>query len=760
MTVIDANSIGASLSCGKPGCPCGKPQHDGQWLTHCPSHDDEHPSLSLSDSDTGKVLIKCHAGCTQEAVISALKAKGLWDGIYYPETSETVKHPPKSPKSRYKNGGKTVPLSNGTPETGLTLAALAEAKKLPVDFLKSLGLSDFKYKGQPSIRIPYYDKGGNEIAIRFRLSLGFNGENRFVWRKGNHPMLYGLWRLSEIQRAGWVLLVEGESDCWTCWHEGITALGIPGKNNWKLEWRAYLQDIKEVYLWQEPCAEDLTGRVYKSTPGLKVIIADSHAKDISEAHIKGVDIKRYLEKRKNEARLAADIEKEARIAGLNDLRQKASPVLNSQVDIIMLLRRAIRRTYGGDIKSPLITYLAANSRLLKLKTGGMLAHLLLTGPSGIGKSYCWIVIRNLLPQDSYIEIHAGSPRALIYGDDDLEHKVLIFSEADSMPKGENNSPASAIRNLLQDGRLSYEVTIRDEQTGLFKAHKIEREGPTVLITTSIKPLGEQLGTRLFTLELASDKDQVRAALNMQAARELEDIPANPDDALIAFQSYLQALTPWEVVIPYAPILAEKISTLIMAPRIQRDFERLLSFIKSVTILRHNHRQKDNAGRLIATLDDYATVRALVAEMYEDTVSGTSVRLKQIVEKVNELASNQDSQTKGITASSIAKALDLSKPTASRAINKAVKSGWLVNTESRKGYPSKLIPGEPLPERTGLPTLEDLTPVPTVSSDSVTVPQIQDQIGEQVGVSLFHENREDISPILTDIEPKEVAKWKL
>ncbi|MBW1991955.1 MAG: hypothetical protein JRI59_07555 [Deltaproteobacteria bacterium] len=52
------------------------------------------------------------------------------------------------------------------PEAGLTLAELAEAKKLPLDFLKGLGLSDLKVKGQPRVVIPYMNQGGEVAEIR------------------------------------------------------------------------------------------------------------------------------------------------------------------------------------------------------------------------------------------------------------------------------------------------------------------------------------------------------------------------------------------------------------------------------------------------------------------------------------------------------------------------------------------------------------------------------------------------------------------
>ena len=115
-------------------------------------------------------------------------------------------------------------------------------------------------------------------------------------------------------------------------------------------------------------------------------------------------------------------------------------------------------------------------------------------------------------------IDAGSPRIIIYNDAPLEHRVLIFKESDSLPAGEDSSSAFAIRNLLQDHYLHYEVTIRDTNTGDYTAREVNKPGPTVLITTSTRSLGAQLMTRLFTLEISDSKEQIGAALETQAAR--------------------------------------------------------------------------------------------------------------------------------------------------------------------------------------------------------------------------------------------------
>ena len=43
----------------------------------CPAHDDRNPSLSVNDSNE-KILVHCWAGCSQEAVIGALRDLGSW----------------------------------------------------------------------------------------------------------------------------------------------------------------------------------------------------------------------------------------------------------------------------------------------------------------------------------------------------------------------------------------------------------------------------------------------------------------------------------------------------------------------------------------------------------------------------------------------------------------------------------------------------------------------------------------------------------
>ncbi len=679
-------AIANALRCGRSGCVCAR-NGSNKYQLHCPAHNDQTPSLALTESKEN-LLLHCHAGCEQEKVISALRAKGLWG-----DTPPTVKV--------------VTPLHS----PGLTLAQYADAKKLPMDFLRGLGLADCKYQGLPALRIPYSDASGTLVAVRFRLGLGKDGI-RFKWRNGDHPLLYGLDRLNEIRRVGWVLLVEGESDCHTVWLYGIPALGIPGKTNWRAEWMQHLRGLA-VFIWQEPDAADLIERVAASVNDLRVIASPAGVKDPSEAHLLRYDVPLWLEALKSQAVPFATVLREKANANLAELRERAEPILDAADPLLLIESEISNLGYGGDIKPALIVYLGATSRLLAMRQGAMPVHLLLLDPPSGGKSYTVSTVRRMLPVDACHVIDAGSPRALIYDDADLRHRVVIFAEADSLPSGEDNPAASAIRNMLQDNHLHYSHVVRDPESGNFKTVEIEKPGPTVVITTAVRRLGEQLMTRLFVLEISDEPTQVQAALRTQAQIETEGT-TEADAAFIAFQEYLQLKAPWEVFVPFAPALADKIGKSITAPRINRDFSRLLALIKAVALIRHRHRRIDARDRVIAKIEDYDTVRELVNQMYTDSVGDVTKGVRQVVESVARLRADPAKSSGSIGISKIASALKLSKMAVSRRVKAALSGGWLVNRETRKGYAYDLEVGESLPEDSGLPSADALLDCNTVT----------------------------------------------
>lgn len=48
------------------------------FMACCPAHDDKNPSLHISESNEGLILVHCFSGCSQQAVIDELRNLGLW----------------------------------------------------------------------------------------------------------------------------------------------------------------------------------------------------------------------------------------------------------------------------------------------------------------------------------------------------------------------------------------------------------------------------------------------------------------------------------------------------------------------------------------------------------------------------------------------------------------------------------------------------------------------------------------------------------
>ena len=76
--------------------------HGSYGTARCPTHDDRHPSLSVTERD-GRLLVHCHAGCPQGAVWDTLEGMGLVGGNRSAPAPRRARRP--SP---------TVPTTTGT----------------------------------------------------------------------------------------------------------------------------------------------------------------------------------------------------------------------------------------------------------------------------------------------------------------------------------------------------------------------------------------------------------------------------------------------------------------------------------------------------------------------------------------------------------------------------------------------------------------------------------------------------------------------
>lgn len=164
------------------------------WVAKCPAHEDKRASLSTSVSASGKVLIKCHAGCAPNEVLHRLGLQ--WEDLF-------------PGKSKSSNRRRTIEkVYDYTDERGNLLFQVVR----------------FAPKGFAQRRVAAH--GGYDWGL---------GKTRRI------P--YRLPEVLQAAQAGKVVLVcEGEKDVETAEALGFVATTSPaGASNWRQEFAEYFR---------------------------------------------------------------------------------------------------------------------------------------------------------------------------------------------------------------------------------------------------------------------------------------------------------------------------------------------------------------------------------------------------------------------------------------------------------------------------------------------------------------------------------------
>jgi hypothetical protein len=325
------------------------------------------------------------------------------------------------------------------------------------------------------------------------------------------------------------------------------------------------------------------------------------------------------------------------------------------------------------------------------------ASAVVKAPSSAGKSYVSERVLTFFPAGAYYALSSMSERALAYSEEPLSHRVLVIYEAAGLA---GDLATYLVRSLLSEGKIRYE-TVEKTRDGL-KPKLIERDGPTsLLMTTTAVKLHAENETRYLSLAVTDTPAQTAAVLRRLADEE----PAEPLDLAPwhALQEWL-AGAPADVSVPFAGPLAEMVPP--VAVRLRRDFGMVLTLVRSHALLHRASRDVDERGRIVATLDDYAVVRDLVAELIADGVEASvSPTVRETVSVIRELIDGGLSEVQVVAA---ARVLKLDKATTWRRVHAALDHGYLKNLEDRKGRPARLVLGDSMPEDTPiLPNVEAL-----------------------------------------------------
>ncbi|MGQ9758945.1 MAG: hypothetical protein ACUVRX_12485, partial [Actinomycetota bacterium] len=375
-------------------------------------------------------------------------------------------------------------------------------------------------------------------------------------------------------------------------------------------------------------------------------------------------------------------------------------------DILDRVVEAVHRLgVVGEERLIKLLYLSLTTRLLDHPVS-----VAVQSAASTGKNF---VLRNtlrLFPPEAYTEWTGLSERALVYTKEDFRHRTIIIHEFGGV---DNEMGNYLLRSLLSEGCLRYE-TVESTPWGLHPK-VLEKEGPTnVIFTTTKVELHPENATRLISVSTDDSPEQTARVLERAARGICDEVDTS---GWQAFQAWLAA-GPVEVEIPYAVELARAIPP--KDTRLRRDIHNILSLIRAHALLHKIHRERNEEGKIIATLDDYDAVRDLYEPLLSSTL-GASVRksVRETVEAVKELM--EEKEGRYVTTKELGEKLGLGRDATARRVRECRKLGYLQDEEgARRGRERHIVLGDPLPED------QDILPRPSALREVYT--SLPDQFG--------------------------------
>jgi hypothetical protein len=356
------------------------------WMARCPAHDDGKASLSISEGDDARVLVKCHAGCTVGDICAAtgLKTSDLFNAAVA-STSRKPSH--LSNLANSSSYGKTFPTANdalrileGKLGKRSAMWTYENAKAKPVGLV-------LRWDGPD----------GKEIRPVSRLDES--------WSIAAMPEPRPLYQLPTLASAGIVVVTEGEKAADAAISIGFTTTTSAGgaQAAGKTDWAPLAG--KEVWILPD---NDSPGRKYASEvagilsklmppPAVKIIELPGlpPAGDIVDWLRVSTASEATEEPRRQLEELAAAVDSEKDRPASDDAERFAPFPVEALPEPIRSFVAAGAKAIGCDMSYlalPLLTSLAAaigNTRRLELKRGWSAPPIIwcaIVGESGTAKT--------------------------------------------------------------------------------------------------------------------------------------------------------------------------------------------------------------------------------------------------------------------------------------------------------------------------------------------------------------------------------------
>ena len=390
-----------------------------------------------------------------------------------------------------------------------------------------------------------------------------------------------------------------------------------------------------------------------------------------------------------------------------ELREQLWPTvahIAEQPDVLDAALKVLQ-TIGhvGEEMSLQALLLSAWSRHVR-KASDRPASAIIKGESASGKSFSPKgVLRMFHEDDAFYQLSTLSEKALFYSSREWKGRIIFIPEANQLQADESSVLLSVLRQLVTDGRIAHEVTVKDPDTGEMSTRLVEKEGPVTLwVGTTRDVLDHELETRCLSILTDESPEQTRRIADADAQRRGGGDRSIDDDeveSLVApwreFDVWLGLLDTHGAVIPFA---AEVVRQVELAPvRFRRDWPQLWGLVRTHALVHWATREKDDRGRVIATHADYQAVRQLLEPIMAMTAGlKSNARHDTVSTWVYGQMPQRVRDGKGtfeISTRDIAKGLQMPQQTAAFRMKRLIEAGQFVNIEAVRGRPYRLKLGK-------------------------------------------------------------------
>jgi hypothetical protein len=288
----------------------------------------------------------------------------------------------------------------------------------------------------------------------------------------------------------------------------------------------------------------------------------------------------------------------------------ATPELATKVDLLGAIRRDLEAVgIVGESDNALLAYIAFTSRLLECPLS-----IITRGLTGTGKSTLLNRVALLFPRECILDAMTLTQASIYNGPDDfLRHRVILSGERMHSTDDQTKDATAVFRQLISEGKVTRTKSIpgKNPDGGNWITQHQVRQGPIVWAeSTTAGTIFEEDLNRMLQLYMDDSEQQNREVMVATGRRyDPASVDADLEQVKVRHHAFQACLQTHRVVIPYWEKIARGLPA--KTTRSRRLVQQVFSVVEATTLLHQHSRQRDANNRLIATLDDYATTRALL-----------------------------------------------------------------------------------------------------------------------------------------------------